>query len=276
MRSLQKLNSDDSNQKIKQFISDGNPFLVSRVGLGGETAVSALTLSGRPLPQNVLQWFYVNAGFYGSSDFERYAQLYKSCLENSELVAYWDFPGFQEYENFLVPEGKTLIDIGSLESFRFDNPWTESLKGKRILIINPFESTIQSQLKNKNLIWKNPNVLPDADWITYKSVQSIGGKGPHRDWYESFDIMCQDISKIDFDFCMLGCGSYGLPLSNFIRKDLNKSAIYVGGGLQLYFGILGKRWESGDLRQHINPYWTRPQTIEKPEFGDYVEGGCYW
>ena len=27
-----------------------------------------------------------------------------------------------------------------------------------------------------------------------------------------------------------------------IRKDLNKGAIYIGGQLQLFFGITGRRW----------------------------------
>jgi hypothetical protein len=108
-------------------------------------------------------------------------------------------------------------------------------------------------------------------------VQSIGGKGPHKDWYESFQLMCKDISNIDFDIALLGCGSYGMPLGNYIKKELKKSAIYVGGGLQLYFGIKGKRWDnSPDITKFYNEYWTRPSQEETPELGKYVEGGCYW
>ena len=57
----------------------------------------------------------------------------------------------------------------------------------------------------------------------------------------TFEMMCDDISKIDFDVALLGCGGYGLPLCNYIRHTLGKSAIYVGGGLQLLFGVMGSR-----------------------------------
>ena len=89
--------------------------------------------------------------------------------------------------------------------------------------------------------------------------------------------MCKDISNIDFDIALLGCGSYGLPLCDYIKIKLNKSAVYIGGGLQLYFGIKGKRWEgSEDITKFYNEYWTRPTTEETPTTSTMVEGGCYW
>ena len=63
--------------------------------------------------------------------------------------------------------------------------------------------------------------------------------------------MCEEISKIDFDVALLGCGGYGLLISNYIYTNLNKSVIYIGGGLQLLFGIMGKRWENIDLWKKI-------------------------
>lgn len=276
MRVDKRLSPADSNSKIKELINSNKPFSITRVGLGGETAVSALTLSNQFIPDNIKNWFYINAGFYGSDNFLEYARRYKSALDNSDFVAYWNFPGFIEMEEFLVNEDKDLIDISALEAFRYKEPWTKELEGKKILIINPFKSTIEKQLNNRTKIWKNKSILPDAEWVVYQSVQSIGGIGPHKDWFESFSIMCDEISKIDFDIALLGCGSYGLPLTDFIKTNLNKSAIYVGGGLQLYFGILGKRWEGDEIKTEKNEFWTRPEENEKPSRGNLVEGGCYW
>jgi hypothetical protein len=276
MRVDKRLSPADSNSKIKELINSNKPFSITRVGLGGETAVSALTLSNQFIPDNIKNWFYTNAGFYGTDDFFNYATKYKASLDNSDCVSYWNFPGFIEMEDFLVKEDKELIDISALEAFRFKEPWTEFLKKKKVLIINPFKNTIDKQLINRTKIWKNQNILPEADWIVYQSVQSIGGIGPHKDWFESFNKMCDDITKIDFDIALLGCGSYGLPLTDFIKTQLNKSAIYVGGGLQLYFGIIGKRWEGDEIKSEMNEYWTRPDQDEKPLRGNLVEGGCYW
>jgi hypothetical protein len=277
MRVEKRLSIEDSNEFIKGLINSNNPFLISRIGLGGETAVSVFTLMGVPINPTVLNWFYTNAGFYGTDDFKRYASLYKEGFINSDGVAYWNFPGFQEMEDYLIPNEKELIDVGALESFRLSDPWTKLLVGKKILIVHPFKSTIEDQLKNRDNIWSDPFVLPDSEYTVYQSIQSIGGVGPHKDWYESFEIMCQDISKIDFDIALLGCGSYGVPLSSYIKNNLKKSAIYVGGGLQLYFGIKGKRWDnSQDVVKFYNSNWVRPSDDEKPEKKDAVEGGCYW
>jgi hypothetical protein len=277
MRVDKRLDAQESNDSISKLIQSKESFLISRVGLGGETAISALILANQQIPQHVYNWFYINAGFYGTQNFITYARYYKSACDSCDLHAYWNFQGFVEMEDFLVPEDKTLIDVSALESFRFDNPWTEHLKGKKILIINPFKETIDKQLLVKDKIWKNKNVLPDAEYITYKSIQSIGGQGPDKDWYESYDKMCRDISNIDFDVALLGCGSYGLPLCDYIKNKLNKSAVYIGGGLQLYFGIRGKRWEgSEDITKFYNEYWTRPTTEETPTTSTMVEGGCYW
>jgi len=277
MRVDKRLDAQESNDSISKLVQSKENFLISRVGLGGETAISALVLANQQIPQHVYNWFYINAGFYGSTNLITYAKYYKSACESCDLHAYWNFQGFIEMEDFLVPEDKTLIDVSALESFRFDNPWTEHLKGKKILIINPFKETIDKQLLVKDKIWENKNILPDAEYITYKSVQSIGGQGPDKDWYESYDKMCKDISEIDFDVALLGCGSYGLPLCDFIKNKLNKSTVYIGGGLQLYFGIKGKRWEgSEDITKFYNEYWIRPNTEETPATSTMVEGGCYW
>lgn len=277
MRVNKRLSMSDSNKAISNLIETNNNFQITRVGLGGETAVSSFVLSGQQLNQQILSWFHINAGFYGSNDYVTYSKLYKESCNNSDLHAYWNFSGFVEMEDFLVPEEKTLIEPGALESFRFPDPWTKGLKGKKILIISPFKKSIDSQLLNRNNIWENMDVLPDAEYITYESVQSIGNKGPHLSWYDSFNIMCKDISQIDFDVALLGCGSYGLPLSNYIKMSLKKSSIYIGGGLQLYFGIKGKRWDnSSDITKFYNEYWIRPTQEETPQLGQMVEGGCYW
>jgi hypothetical protein len=77
--------------------------------------------------------------------------------------------------------------------------------------------------------------------------------------------MMNDISKLDFDVALLGCGAYGIPLLGFIKKELQKSGIYVGGGLQLYFGIRGQRWDrSPDVSCYYNEDWIRCSEQEKP------------
>tara|TARA_B000000557_G_C20804457_1_gene457025 strand:+ start:1653 stop:1931 length:279 start_codon:yes stop_codon:yes gene_type:complete len=92
--------------------------------------------------------------------------------------------------------------------------------------------------------------------------------------------MCNDISKLEFDIALLGCGGYGLPICYFINKKMNKSAIYIGGGLQLLFGVMGKRWESKKDFQKIisenDSKFIRPSNDEILKNNNRIEQGCYW
>ena len=92
--------------------------------------------------------------------------------------------------------------------------------------------------------------------------------------------MCNDIKNLDFDIALLGCGGYGLPLCNFIKMDMNKSAIYIGGGLQLLFGVMGRRWENRDDWKKIirdnDTKFIRPSGDEIIKNKHVIEGGCYW
>jgi hypothetical protein len=92
--------------------------------------------------------------------------------------------------------------------------------------------------------------------------------------------MCSEISKLDFDIALLGCGGYGVPLCGFIYDKLNKSAIYIGGGLQLLFGVMGKRWDNTEMWQNIinenDCEFIRPSEEETIKNKDLVSDGCYW
>ena len=92
--------------------------------------------------------------------------------------------------------------------------------------------------------------------------------------------MCEDINKLNFDIALLGCGGYGVPLCNFIKIKKNKSAIYIGGGVQLLFGVIGNRWEQFDLWKQIikenNTNFIKPSENEKCNNFCNIENGCYW
>ena len=76
----------------------------------------------------------------------------------------------------------------------------------------------------------------------------------HKDWKETFQRMCSEISKLDFDIALIGCGGYGVPLAGFIYNKLKKQAIQIGGGLQLLFGVMGKKMGKYG---NVGNYYTR-------------------
>ncbi|MFB9076922.1 hypothetical protein ACFFWB_05795 [Flavobacterium procerum] len=75
------------------------------------------------------------------------------------------------------------VHLECLYPFFVEKPWTKALKGKKVLIVHPFEETIQEQYKLRNKLFENPDVLPEFDLITYKTIQSAAGiEVPYKDW----------------------------------------------------------------------------------------------
>ena len=183
------------------------------------------------------------------------------------------------------------VQLEMLYPFFVERPWTRILKGKKVLVVHPFADTIRSQYQKRELLFDNPDVLPEFELKTLKAVQTIAGtKSEFASWFDALKFMETEIDKIEFDIAIIGCGAYGLPLAAHVKK-IGKQAVHMGGGTQLLFGILGKRWTeqysgylhyrpgidiSLDYHPLFNEYWVFPGQNEKPEFAEKVEGGCYW
>jgi hypothetical protein len=175
-------------------------------------------------------------------------------------------------------------------SFAFDifhyihsskNPWTLALKGKRILIISAFEESILEKLPNRDKIY-GLELFPDCTFVTIKPPQTQGDE-PSDEYYIEADRFFKRLDKLKnkYDIALVSCGGYGNMVCNYIYENHEKSAIYVGGVLQMYFGILGNRWrrERYDIIKLFvdgNPYWSSPKESEKPKNHVNVEGSCYW
>jgi hypothetical protein len=134
------------------------------------------------------------------------------------------------------------VQLETLYPFFVKNPWTRALKGKKVLVVHPFEETIKMQYSNRILLFENQDVLPQFQLITLKAIQSLGGGSTvFENWFKALKYMEDQISILDFDICILGCGAYGLPLAAHVKR-MGKKAVHLGGGSQLLFGIKGRRW----------------------------------
>ena len=107
-----------------------------------------------------------------------------------------------------------------------------------------------------------------------KAVQTLGDNEDDRfrTWFDALDFMKREIDKKDFDIALIACGAYGLPLAAYV-KSIGKQALHIGGGLQLLFGIRGKRW---DDKMEYNKYWVSPMEDDCLKDCKKFEGGCYW
>lgn len=300
-----EMDRQKANNLIFDLLSSEKPCMISRFGTG-EIGIIVNYLgvhnnknllnrildyvtSNKGLPwwdKIVYKTMRMNAGIFPESTeiLENFSKRYLADIPQIDLLG-----SFNETES-LMPLRKDVVNVHleCLYPFFVEKPWTRVLKGKRVLVIHPFVETIVSQHKNHTKIFSNQDVFPDYILLTLKAVQSnAGAEVPFKDWFDALKHMENQISKLDFDFAIIGCGAYGLPLAAYVKR-MGKKAIHLGGGSQLLFGIKGKRWDDNayhwknlpeldtNYSKLYNENWVRPSSNETPKSANSVEGACYW
>lgn len=219
-----------------------------------------------------------NAGLFPNriGVIEDFCRLLLRDMAHIDVLGSW--LGGEVWIKSMMPSTK-FMRFHDFYHFLHERPWTQALKGKKVLVVHPFSKSIQNQYRQKDKIFPGIHQLPDFDLITYAAVQSIAGNTPNGfdNWFQVLDHMRSDISKIDFDIAILGCGAYGMPLAVSIKRDLKKKAVHLGGNVQILFGIIGSRWEnSPTFTELFNPYWVRPLVEETPRGHESIDNNCYW
>lgn len=203
------------------------------------------------------------------------AHVLDDCKEIDILVGW--LAGEKRLRSLCFPNVK-CIPLNDLEPFFVETPWSMSLAGKTVLLVHPFEATIRHQYAKRELLFKNPCILPEFTLKTYKTIQSLAGNDAgFATWFDALDHMCGEISKIDFDIAIIGAGAYGMSIASHIKRT-GRKAVHMGGITQLLFGIKGGRWDSiPEFSQRLyNEHWIRPLPEDRPNNYKTVEGGSYW
>jgi hypothetical protein len=103
-------------------------------------------------------------------------------------------------------------------------------------------------------------------------IQSHLEPSPFVSWADALDTLATEAASREFDATLIEAGSWSLPLGRRV-KQMGKSAIHLGGEMQLLFGIKGKRWVNYNI---YNSAWVNADPEETPEDTNRVEDGCYW
>lgn len=273
---------DDANETIYQALVSGKSFLAARFG-DAELRTLVYTLENdmglrKGFPEYIQNVMHRNAGFFPATEENllRFGHVLWDAAKEVDVFGVW-YNLMEDYVIQTQSPNAQLVELEGLEPYRSEMPWSRALFGKKVLVVHPFEESIQTQFAIKDKLFDNLQVLPNFELLTYKAIQTnAGGMCEYKDWFEALDAMYQDISKLDFDVAIVGCGAYGLPLAARIKK-LNKQVIHLAGATQILFGIRGARWDvRPEMQKYFNPYWIRPSESEKPINAKEVENGCYW
>lgn len=284
------MSTKKTNDYIYHLLESDKPFMVCRFGNTElQTVVGNLKVKimghSEEADEYLDRWFTrlgKDSGFF-PVDYQ-YLDRFTDCIldacKQADLLAMWHL----NMEDFVIEQYHSDVDLTFL--FRLEpwlancRPWSAALKGKKVLVIHPFEDTIRAQYRKRELLFPGTDILPEFELKTLKAVQTLCGERDERfsNWFEALEYMYEEALKIDFDVAIIGCGAYGMPLAAKL-KQAGKQAIHLGGATQLLFGIKGRRWEENypsKIATCFNDTWTYPLDSEKPKNGSTVEMGCYW
>ena len=284
------------NEYMKNVISSKKRFLITRTGWGAEPIISYGIVCKKPnfVREHIKDILEYNAGIYNQSDesLEKWAHLYYNAIKNSTCCFTWQDENVADLikeSQKLLTNGVTVMNARYLDPLKAVDigkaPWTQSLRGKKVLIISPFTDSIKQQIdKGYNLVNGDNRLFhPDQEYVFYKTFNTLGGNFVHRSWHITFITMINEISKLNFDVALVSCGGYGLPICDFIYSIMKKSSIYVGGVLPLLFGVTCQRYSD----KEYNPGMIKPSKNEQVDVKSFyqmygyqlnneVENKCYW
>lgn len=286
-----------ANDLIRELLRDDAPCMIARFGTGElEAALRGIYIRDKSCvitkffklaigmigpfwwDNSIRAGLCWNAGFFPPTDEALEAFSVRVCEDAMQIdILATHSPG--ETEVCMGNAAVKAIPLPDLEPFRRHNPWTSALYGKKVLVVHPFVDTIRSQYEKRRLLFKNPDMLPDFRLETYRTLSSFAGnKVPYSTWFDALDKMCADIAKIDFDIALIGCGAYGMSIGAYIKRELKRKAVHMGGATQLLFGIKGGRWDRVPLYSEglYNEHWVRPFASDTVPSVRTIEGGCYW
>jgi hypothetical protein len=284
------------NNNMRNYLEEkmkfDKPFVIPRIaGIENEVAMAgAMADQQNNLNKdifnnfkNVMPVMKKNAGIRldNMEDIALYSKKYLEPFHKSEIYA-WLEPWSNDVK--YIPRSFDFMIVNfpknKIDSFVFDifhnihnNPWTLALRGKRILIISDFIESIKEKISIRDKIY-GIELFPDCEFVFLKPPQTHGNNSSRKFELEFNDFVkrINDI-KDTFDIALCSCGGYGNPICGAIY-NMGKSAIYVGGVLQMYFGIYGERWlkERPDImRLYLNQHWSRPKESERPKIYKELE-----
>lgn len=284
---------------LNRVLKSNQPVMIARFGsLEISTVVNYLSVTSKNhSPWNFIrdleaQWWWdrenisrmqSNAGFFPLTE-ENLCKFAELMLKDMELV---DVLGSWCHEEIFIKDRikkAEKVRLLLLEPYWTDNPWSNVLENKKVLVVHPFAEDIRRQYdNNREYLFKDSRVLPKFESLrVVKAVQSIGGGENLKfaNWFEALDYMKEQMDKEPYDYALIGCGAYGFPLAAHAKRTGHK-AIHLGGALQLLFGIKGARWNKDynkdyDYSTLPNEYWISPSKSTQNKFTANVEGGCYW
>lgn len=158
------------------------------------------------------------------------------------------------------------------------------LAGQRLLLISSIAELLRSQADRDTFerVWAKTG----KPWFAPHSVEAFEfpytyDLATQRRFGTSRNLLDWILDRIDpegFDIALIAGSHLGIPIASAIRS-MNRSAIALGGSLQVLFGINGRRWCQNPewQRDYITDAWIDvPESYVPHLTAELVDDGAYW
>lgn len=276
------LSVESGREKIVELVNSGKPFMAARYGTSEGRALMEYHKIKMGLQKKysriARKELCCNAGFFpdNSKCIDKWGELLSCLSSECDIYGVMNFTCEGWAVKNLLPEDVVLMPNSGIASGACG--YIHCLENKKVLVVYPMTNTIEKQYKKRELLFPDTNALPEFELITYKAINTQADEVDERfnTWFDALDYMSDEISKIDFDVAIIGCGAYGFPLAARI-KQMGKQAIHMGGAVQHLFGIKSARGCSNpSINKDYNEHWVYPDESDRPKGSEKIEGGCYW
>ena len=220
------------------------------------------------------------------ADIDAFVHLYMDAMASVDVLGVWGRP-------FTWPEGIPMrdpaVEITHIEAVApwiesWDavlrgssgkTPWSTGLNGRRVLVVSPFAQSIQRQFERIGRVF--PGTQSHGFELTaLRAPMTLGGGPDGSTWHDQLNQLQDEIRNTPHDVALVSAGAYSLPAAA-ASKEAGAIGVHCGGSLQLFFGVMGARWETNpNVSRFVNESWVRPSPSETPKNAFAVEGGCYW
>lgn len=276
-----------ANAALTGVLQSNDLFFISRSGAVEIAAIDADTLSGSFLrARRIKRRFHLwrNAGVFPPSRSEliRFKTEYLSSLSESDYHV--NFPGILDamYVNQETKK-KGFFPIEVLDpvllASRGIRPWSLELNNRKVLVVHPQADLILKQSSRLTSLHSRPvlkNMIlsglvpPETNGLEISFSSS---------WHKRLSAFKMELDSMlaqsKPDLALVAAGAYGLPICSHL-KHRGVSSIYMGGALQILFGLWGGRWRGNPEYEEIATENWIGAVPNKVKGSRFIEKGAYW
>jgi hypothetical protein len=283
---------------LRQSLKNPSGLAVAKLGLSEQTFLSYPFLLERCISDRQVAALTLHTRRHAAANTGVFPGNIDSIVKFSKLHAkaagYLDFMGLvsgrleADLLNYLDYQGKTLsiFDFEPDRSIPDDSAscYLPEFEGKRVLIVSSVAELLCARANEDTFtaVWaKTGKSWFHPAQVTCLQFPYTYDRDTHDRFGSSINLFEWIIERIDpttFDVALIAAASLGVPLAAAI-KEMNRSAIALGGALQVLFGVGGKRWRDDPtwVQNYFTRAWIDIPRDQIPNMPDgYGDGGAYW